>query len=98
MGLGSLLAFPGLDSEAGQTSGQPGGARPGTDQGAAGRCPGARQPACVLAEVCQELSPTLSPPCAALWGVGRVWGVWAGSGPHEGGWGKPTGGAPARPH
>lgn len=82
----------------GRPVGSPRGARPRTDQGAAGRCPGARLPACVLAEVCQELSPTLSPPCAALWGVGRVWGVWAGSGPHEGGWGKPTGGAPARPH
>lgn len=47
------LAFPGLDSEAGRSSGQPGDTRPGPDQGAAGRCPGAWLPACVLAEVCQ---------------------------------------------
>lgn len=43
----------------------------------------------------QELSLNSVLPCAALWGGGRVW---AGSGPHEGRWRKPTGGAPAQRH
>lgn len=37
MGLGSLLAFPGLDSEAGQTSGQPQGRPPRNRPGSSGQ-------------------------------------------------------------
>lgn len=40
MGLGCLLAFQGLDSEAGQSTGHLGKTCPGPNQGAAGRCPG----------------------------------------------------------
>lgn len=93
MGLGSLLAFPGLDSEAGQTSGQPQGRPPQNRPGSSGQVSRG-----AAASLCPGRGVPGAESYAALWGVGRVWGVWAGSGPHEGGWGKPTGGAPARPH
>lgn len=75
MGQGCPLAFQGLDSEAGQSSGRLGKTCPGPNQGAVGRCPGEGLPACALAAMCQAGAESHSPPVLfSAW----VWAAWAG--------------------